>query len=135
MEDTQKLEKSQFFEAVTSAIDNALQLKTDADSILMVIADGQSASHLVGGNTDVLLNVLLAFMEKNPLVAEIVCRASLEYHIQLMQQPILKIIPPPVPEDGVAQWPTDGKIFVKEKEEDEPRYVIGVDTAKEDKNN
>lgn len=63
---------SPFFRAVADALDAAKQLRTTDDSILMVMADGVTASHLCGGNGDHLQAVLLNFMQRNPKVAEIV---------------------------------------------------------------
>lgn len=69
--------KSQFFAAVTDALDKAMPVRTSDDSVLMVIADGVTASHLCGGDADTLQAVLLNFMQKNPKVAEIVCYTAL----------------------------------------------------------
>ena len=42
--------KSPFFRAVTDVLDYARQLRTPDDSVLMVISDGITASHIVGGD-------------------------------------------------------------------------------------
>ena len=78
MEEKQK--RSQFFETVTKAIDDAWQLKTEDDSMLLVQTDGKMVYRLVGGDAEKLMVILVAFMKENPSVADIVCRAALEYH-------------------------------------------------------
>lgn len=122
--------KSPFFAAVADALDNAMQLRTKDDSILMVMADGGNASHLVGGNMQVLSSVLLNHMEQNPRVAEMVLSAAIDYQMHMAQK-IRVVRVPPVPADGVAAaaehiapWPLIPS----------PRYQTGVDAASTDEN-
>lgn len=108
MEEKQKM--SQFFEAVTKAIEDAKQLKKEDDSMLLVQTDGVMAFRLVGGDTEKLMVMLYAFMKKSPSVADIVCRAALNYHLHAMHGlEAVRVTTPPVPEDGVAMWPTIDK--------------------------
>lgn len=124
--------KSPFFRAVADALDAAKQLRTTDDSILMVMADGVTASHLCGGNGDHLQAVLLNFMQRNPKVAEIVLRASFDYQLSIFDAPIIRIPKAPadgvaIPTGGTAPWPVDLS---------KTRYHVGVDVAstqKEDK--
>lgn len=106
--------RSPFFEAITSAIDEAAKLRTADDSVLMLVADRFTASHLVGGDADKLQAVLLNFMQKNPSVAEIVCRAALDWQMQFVRdaKPMHRLRIPPVPADGVAAWPVKNGVFV-----------------------
>jgi len=117
--------KSPFFRAVADALDAAKQLRTTDDSILMVMADGVTASHLCGGNSDHLQAVLLNFMQRNPKVAEIVLRASIDYQVAALSAPVLRIPKVPadgiaIPTDGTAPWPVDLS---------KSRYHVGVDVA------
>lgn len=123
--------KSAFFAAVADALDNTMQLRTPSDCILMVMADGFTASHLVGGNMEVIESVLLNFMQKNPRVAETVCRAAIDYQVRYATRSIIHAAEAPLPADGVAApagstspWPLIPS----------PRYQTGVDVASTDEN-
>jgi len=104
-----KKENSQFYSEMTQALEKAMEKRTDDDCMLMLLADSKSNAHIIGGNASTLYLILLDFMRKNPAVANLVCSAAIEWHIQAMQQPILKVAP--VPEDGVAEWPQHGMII------------------------
>lgn len=109
--------RSPFFEAITSAIDAAAKLRTADDAVLMLIADQFTASHLVGGDADKLQAVLLNFMQKNPVVAEIVCRAALDWQMDALRCRPATISPallrtPPIPAGGVAAWPHSTGLYV-----------------------
>ena len=104
--------KSPFFAAVADALDNAMQLRTPDDSVLMVMTDGVTASHLFGGDENHLKAVLLNFMQRNRTVAVTVLRASLEYQLSFLNSPTIRM--PKQPADGIAistggtaPWPVD----------------------------
>jgi len=92
-----------------------MQLRTDGDSVLMVVSDGEHASHLVGGDMQTIHAILLNLMKKNAKVAEMICQVSLDFHMQLMQLPILRIEEPPLPKDGLADWPNHNGLLMAEE--------------------
>lgn len=98
-----KKEKSPFFEEITQAFEKAMEKRTDDDCALVLVADSNTSANIIGGKASTLLQLLLGAMRKNHWIANIVCSAALEWHIQAMQQTVLKV--PPVPEDGLAEWP------------------------------
>lgn len=104
---------SLFYAAIVDTFDKAKQLRTSYDSVLAIVSDGITASHLVGGNADHLEAILLNMMQKNTQVATIVCAATLEYYASLMES-FLKASAPQPPSDAaqkdiasdcIAQWP------------------------------
>lgn len=119
--------KSPFFAAVADALDKAAHLRTSSDCVLMVMADGFTASHLVGGNMEVIESVLLNFMQKNPRVAQTICHAAIDYQVRYATRSIINAVEAPLPADGVAALSPWSLI-------PSPRYQMGVDVASTDEN-
>ena len=109
---------SEFFKEVKAAIEAAKEKHTDEDNILMLLTDKKSCVTLVSGDTSVLLFELIKLMRKNPDMARTICHAAVEFQLELMQQPVLRI--PPLPKDGIADWPQQG-------------IILGIDKGSEEK--
>jgi len=96
-------EKSLFLTAVCDFIDNASDLRQSNDCMLAIISDGKVGSHYIGGDVDIIEACLLNLMRQKPGVARMIVDAALTYHLEIA--PILKVQTPPLPKDGIAEWP------------------------------
>lgn len=113
-------EHSAFFQIIENAVQEAKQVSSDSDSCLLVAVDDVTCISLVGGKEEDIHDAVIEFMKKNPVVAGIICSAALDFHLMLMQQPVLKT--PPVPEGGISEeeWKKrGGNILFINKESEE----------------
>ena len=113
-------EQSAFFQIIKNAVQEAHQVRSDSDSCLLVAVDDVTCITLVGGKEAALHDGIIDLMKKNPAAAGIICSAALDFHLMLMQQPVLKT--PPMPEGGIPEeeWKKRGGgiIFIN-KDSDE----------------